>query len=327
MGRRCAALAGAFVLLAIAALLYVRTFSPGEDPPRAASLPSGASSPSLSGVASAQSAAPTLRSKPDAGEEAWKPDDLPAKVAQRHAEAADKRAFYDRAMKIGGGAYLIQAMAAWEQCQWVNQYGMVGAEQAVVARGIRDSPQYAERVAAFRAHIKGCEGFEIRRVDAQEHIRNFRRILDQPDLTSRAYSVRPDNLQTPEQQEAARSVALRALDSGDAYLLTELAQYFAHHRAGLLGSFRIASSADPRIDAMQRERDAWIWASCELGVECGPASANGRRVCFEMGKCDWRSIDDIAADVFSDAGKSPPRERKDEIVAAVRARDWGRLGF
>lgn len=110
MGRRCAALAGAFVLLAIAALLYVRTFSPGEDPPRTASLPSGASSPSLSGVASAQSAAPTLRSKPDAGEEAWKPDDLPAKVAQRHAEAADKRAFYDRAMKIGGGAYLIQAM-------------------------------------------------------------------------------------------------------------------------------------------------------------------------------------------------------------------------
>lgn len=264
---------------------------------------------------------------PGAGGEAWLPDDLPATVAQRYAQAADKRAFYDRALEVGGGAYLLQAMGAWEQCRWVNQYGMAGAEQMAASSGMLAGPQYAERLAAFRAHIKGCDGFAIRKVDAQDYLTNARRIRDQTDLTSRAHGVRPDALQTPGQREAAAAVAQSALASGDAYLVTELAPYFAYRRAGLLGSPRIISSADPRIDAMQRERDAWIWASCELGVDCGPASANGRRMCFERGKCGWRSIDDIAADVFSVGGLSPPRERKDEIVAAVRASDWATLGF
>jgi hypothetical protein len=229
-------------------------------------------------------------------------------------------------MKVGGGAYLLQAMAALEQCQVVNQYGMVGAEQMLVS-GIADSPILAQRIAAFRAHIKGCEGFETRRVDPPQFIKISQRIREQTDLAAQAYSLRPGNLTTAELQAGAQLLALRALDTGDAYLLTELASYFALRQAGLLGSPRIANSADPRIDAMQRERDAWMRASCELGVDCGPASTNGRRVCFEMGKCEWRSIDDIAADLFADNNRALPRERKDEIVAAVRARDWGKLGF
>jgi hypothetical protein len=203
---------------------------------------------------------------------------------------------------------------------------MVGAEQFLVS-GIADSPGYAQRLAAFRAHIKGCEGFETRKVDPAEHMRISRRVSEQTDLAAQAYKLRPTTLTTPELQAGAQDLALRALDTGDAYLLTELASYFALRQVGLLGAPRIASSADPRIDAMQRERDAWIWASCELGVDCGPASANGRRVCFEMGKCDWRSIDDVAQDLFADSARNLPRERKDEIVAAIRARDWAKLGF
>jgi hypothetical protein len=314
MGRRGAAILGAVVLLALVALLaYRETVAPEAGLSPSSSSPAGSTSPWPFGTSAVSPSRPA-NAPQAADDDEWKPDDLPAKAARLYAAAGDKRAFYERAMN------------ALEQCQVVNQYGMVGAEQMLVS-GIADSPILAQRIAAFRAHIKGCEGFETRRIDPPQFMKISQRIREQTDLAALAYSLRPGNLTTTELQAGAQMLALRALDTGDAYLLTELASYFALRQAGLLGSPRIASSADPRIDAMQRERDAWMWASCELGVDCGPGSANGRRVCFEMGKCEWRSIDDIAPELFADNNRTLPRERKDEIVAAVRARDWARLGF
>lgn len=326
MRRRGAAVAGALgalALVAVAAWLGQRDDPaapagtraswpvPGSPHASTANGPSSTSRAALAGPAS----------------EEWKADDLPATAARRLAEARDKRAFYDRALKVGGGAYLVQARAVLDQCSIVSRYGMAGAEQAMVSRGIQDGAHYAERVASFRAHIEGCEGFETRKVGSQDYVALLKRIREQDDLASRAYSLRPGALTTPQLQTGAQLLALKALDTGDAYLLNELAQYFAFRQAGLLGSPRLASSADPRIDAMQSERDAWIWAACELGVDCGPTSANGRRVCFEMAKCEWKNIGEIAGDIFAPPGKAPPRERKDEIVAAVRTRDWTKLGF
>ncbi len=318
MGRRGAALVAAMV--AIATLVWLQEPAPRLDGATAASNAKAVSSAAVSKGSSTP--APGPGDSRSAADEEWKAADLPAVVARRLAAATDKRAFYDRAVSTGGGAHLMQAAEALDQCAPVSRFGMVGAEQMAAGRGIA-----AERLAALREQVKGCEGFETRKAEIKERNAILKRAGEQQDLVSRAIALRPDVLLTPEAQTGAQLVALQALATGDAYLLTELAQYFAFRHAGLLGAPRIGSSADPRIDAMLIERDAWIWAGCELGVDCGPASANGRRVCIEMGKCDWKKIDDIAADVFGDTGIGTLRERKVAIVAAVRGHDWAKLGF
>lgn len=319
-GRRAALVAAIVALAAIAALVWHG--KPAERLDGATAV-SSAQAVSSAPASQGSSMSPQDRgTSQGAADEEWKAADLPAVAARRLAAATDKRAFYDRAVSTGGGAHLMQAAEALDQCAAVGRFGMVGAEQMAAGRGIA-----AERLAAFREQIKGCEGFETRKLEIRERDAILKRAGEQQDLVSRAIALRPDTLLTPEAQTGAQLVALQALATGDAYLLTELAQYFAFRQAGLLGAPRIGSSADPRIDAMLVERDAWIWAGCELGVDCGPASANGRRVCIEMAKCDWKKIDDIAAEVFGDTGKASLRERKDAIVAAVRGRDWAKLGF
>jgi hypothetical protein len=225
-------------------------------------------------------------------------------------------------VKVGGGAWLRQALTALEECSLVSRHGMVGAEQAIAGRGLD-----ARRMAAFKEQVRGCEGFETRRVEAAEQGVLVKRLREQGDLASRTYALAPGTLRTQALQTGAQLLALEVLSSGDAYLASELAEYLAFRQVGLLGSPRIASSADPRIDAMQSERDAWTWAACELGMDCGPGSINGRRMCIEMAKCDWKSVDEIAGDVFAAPGRPAPRARKDEIVAAMRAKDWSKLGF
>jgi hypothetical protein len=314
--RRGATVAAALLAVCIVAWLLALRSEPASKaaPGNEAMQPSSGPVPATPSNASR---APTAAE----GEE-WKPGDLPAVAARRFAEAPDKRAFYDRALKVGGGAWLMQAGTALEECSIVSAYGMVGAEQAIAARGLD-----ARRMAAFKEQIRGCEGFETRRVEAAERVALAKRLREQGDLASRAYALQPGAVITPAQQTGAQLLALEALSTGDAYLVSELAQYFAFRQTGLLGSPRIASSADPRIEAMQSERDAWTWAACELGMDCGPGSINGRRVCIEMAKCDWKSFDEIAGDVFAASGKPVPRARKDEIVAALRAKDWSKLGF
>jgi hypothetical protein len=245
----------------------------------------------------------------------WSPQDSPAVAARRWRDAADKRAFYDRALETGGGAYLHYAGKSLAACAAVNRLGVIGAEQRFASSQRADDPTLPRRIEAFRASIAGCEGFEARAVPAEDEAALFQRLLSSPDLVGRIYATKLWAL-TGSRGDEARAVLRQTVETRDAELLALV------YPALVAREFASPDTA-PKTEDIQNELDAWRWALCELGTDCSPASAYGRALCSGGGLCEWRRVDEIAAAAFPGANA----ERKDEIVARVRAGDWTKLGL
>lgn len=253
----------------------------------------------------------------------WSADDLPAKVAERFRQAKDKREFFDRAAKAGGGANLYFALQAAGQCSFVNGLGMVGAEQDWASRVPADDPLYERRMRAYRESIAGCDGFERRQVSRQELSAIAKRMYAAADPMGRAHNLRPypdDAARYDEERPELR----RLLDTRDAYVIGQLVPYLAARAAGNVTWSQVIAD-DRRLKAIEAEKNAWRWALCDLGEDCTPEGLHGRSSCFGLGLCDWKSIDEIAPTWFS--ATPAIRARRDEIVAAVRAGDWEKLGL
>ena len=255
----------------------------------------------------------------------WSPQDMPAIVAQRWREARDKRVFFDRAVEVGGGAYLHFALETLQRCRVVNEYGMVGAEQDMNSRIPANDPSRARRLEAYRAFIQGCEGFEMRKVSRQEVESITQRIYEQGDATGKAYNLRPYPDAAAEYDEV-RATAVGLLETADPYVLQLLVPYLAARKAGNLTWAQFVSS-DPAIEAVNREMNAWSLALCELGLDCSSTGNYGNLHCFAIGKCDWKAIDEIAPSLYMGGAATPVPGRREEIVAAVRAHDWSKLGL
>lgn len=255
----------------------------------------------------------------------WSPQDMPAIVARRWREARDKREFFDRAVEVGGGAHLHFALETLQRCRVVNEYGMVGAEQDMNSRIPANDPARARRLEAYRSFIQGCEGFEMRKVNRQEMESITRRLYEQGDATGKAYNLRPYPDAAAEYDEV-RATAVELLETADPYVLQLLVPYLAARKAGNLTWAQFVSS-DPAIEAVNREMNAWSLALCELGLDCSSTGNYGNLHCFAIGKCDWKAIDEIAPSLYTGGVATPLPGRREEIVAAVRAHDWSKLGL
>jgi len=308
------AIVAAAFWLCLAALAYIFFSARVGTPPASGSFPARAPADALNTMPrvevpfAASSAAPSPPAQ-------WSPQDSPAIAARRWREAADKRAFYDRALETGGGAYLHYAGKALAACSAVNRSGMIGAEQRFASSQRADDPALTRRIEAFRASLAGCEGFEARAVPAEDEAALFQRLLASPDLVGRIYATKLWAL-TGSRGEEARAVLRQTVETRDAELLALV------YPALVAREFASPETA-PKTEDIQNELDAWRWALCELGTDCSPASAYGRALCSGRGLCEWRRVDDIAAAAFPGA----TAERRDEIVARVRAGDWTKLGL
>jgi hypothetical protein len=258
-------------------------------------------SPTLAAMPGSMRAAIALQSE-------WKPDDAPMSVARRLREAKDKRAFFDRAITIGGGAHLQMARQAIDACQPVRQAGMVGAEQRFVMQIRSDDPMYHRRLDAFRALFASCEGFERRPVTIDEWKSLEQRRAELRDVTATAIALQRRELEPAE----ARRVARTLLETGDAWLIGNVSTYLMQER---LSAIRLANLGDELAREINREQHAWLWAVCELGSDCGPDSYIGKADCALRGLCDGGAPDERL------------RELKDQILAAIRSRDWAKLGL
>ena len=267
-------------------------------------------------------ASPPATANPDSE---WSPDDPPLVVARRYREAKDKRAFFDHAMKVGGGANLFFALEARTRCAKVNQLGMVGAEQDMISRISVDDPARLKRIEAYRGFIRGCEGFEMKPVGRTELVEITRRLYEADDPTGRAANMRafPD---TADEYDAQAATARELLATRDPYILKLVAPYLAARRAGNLTWPQLVAGG-AAVDSYNREANAWNLALCDLGLDCTPSGPMGPMSCFSVGKCDWTTLDEIAPVLLVNGGIAPLSGRRDEIVAAVRAGDWAKLGL
>jgi hypothetical protein len=252
----------------------------------------------------------------------WRMDDPPAIVARRLRDATDKRAFYDRALAIGGGGHLLMAREAAVQCIDVQWKGMVEVERNVSTFLLRrNDGQYARRLAAYRSIFQGCEGFETRPLARDEWSDLNARIAAQPDLTGLAFrGIRWDEDSHPQVVKLLRALIV----SGDPHLIEIAGHRLRSHEHQWQDRAKWTAA---RQEKWWRDEAAWEWALCDLGKECGPESRYGRRICAIHGLCEWGHIDEIAARVWNTQHGSVSRERKEEIVSAIRARDWARLGL
>ncbi len=247
---------------------------------------------------------------------AWSPQDAPAIVARRWHESVNKREFFERAVATGGGAYLHFAGKALAACGAVNRLGVIGAEQRFGSTHRASDPSLPRRIEAFRASIADCDAFESRSVGADEESALFQRLVASDDLVGRIYAHKLWALSAARHEEA-RATLLLALDARDPELLAMV------YPAIVARGFAARGQGEAAPDDMQDELDAWRWALCDLGADCAPASAYGRSLCTGRGLCEWHSVDEVAQAVYPGA----TAERRDEIVARVRAGDWSKLGL
>ena len=140
--------------LCVASLAYVFTSVDGARAPAPRAQP-GTSSAAAAPAPRLSAPRAPIEIRPAAAP--WSALDAPSIVAQRWQAAADKRDFYEHALRTGGGAYLHFAGKALAQCGAVNRLGVIGAEQRFGQTHRANDPTLPRRIEAFRASIAGCD--------------------------------------------------------------------------------------------------------------------------------------------------------------------------
>jgi hypothetical protein len=243
---------------------------------------------------------------PIAREDEWKTSDPVTVVARRLRITKDKRAFVDRAVAVGGGGHLYVARQVIDQCFPMREVGMAGAEKQFANAYLRGDPQNERRLEAFRALIAGCEGFEQRPIANAEYAAIQNGISVQYESVARASTL------YRLEAEEARRVSRQLIEAGDPVVIGWIGFWVMHRKGAAMGPMR---TDEARYKDYETEQRAWSYALCELGVECVAGGAREKHDCAYQGYCD----DPLADERL--------RKVKDELVAAIRNRDWTRLGL
>ena len=253
-------------------------------------------------------------------------DDSLTTAMRRYRDSRDLRAFYDRAREVGGVGNLWAAQAVLLRCARVGIHGSVTIQQEMAATEWNDGAGTA-REDAYREWLLPCAGFETRPTPQGESARVLFALRDSAGLVGEGYRIILGR-GTKDEPTAAelRSFVRRMLESGEPELLTAFADRAVEAH---LGRFRTvegaeAAAANARIAVEER---AWRLASCELGVDCSKGSTEWLSACFSSGDCsDGNLLKGVAADLGKESVPEVTR-RRDEILAAVKARDWAALGL
>jgi len=248
------------------------------------------------------------RPAPVVREVEWNSGDPAPVVGRRLRMTKDKRAFVDRAVAVGGGGHLYVARQAIDQCYPMREAGMAGAEKQFANSYLRDDPQGERRLEAFRALIEGCEGFEQRPITNAEYAAIQNGINVQYETVARAQAL------YRLEAEEARRVARQLIETGDPVVIGWVGFQITHRKGAAMGPMR---SDEPRYKDkdFETEQRAWRYVGCELGIECVAGGAREMRDCAYEGRCE----NPLADERF--------RKVRDELVAAIRNRDWARLGL
>ena len=283
------------IALAVVAVALVMFLAEGEEPAPVPLVQAAAPVPAKAAIVVPST--PPLRvppSVPIVREDEWNSADPAPVVGRRLRMAKDKRAFVDRAVAVGGGGHLYVARQAIDQCYPMREAGMAGAEKRFANAYLRDDPQAERRLEAFRALIAGCEGFEQRPVTNAEYAAIQNGINVQYESVAQAQALH--RLEA----EEARRVARQLIETGDPVVIGWVAFHLARR--------------NPHKD-FETEQRAWAYAVCELGIQCVAGGIREQHDCAYRGYCDDPMADERL------------RKSKDELVAAVRDRDWARLGL
>jgi hypothetical protein len=294
------------IALAMVAAAAAMLITLGEGPAPEPFMPKAAASPRH---VAAESALPPRQLPPFtliAREDEWKSSDPATVVGRRLRMATDKRAFVDQALAVGGGGHLYVARQAIDQCFPMREVGMAGAEKQFANAYLRSDPQNARRLEAFRWLIAGCEGFERRPISNAEYAAIQNGINVQYESVAQA-----STLYRLEKDEALR-VARQLVEAGDPLVIAWVGSYLTHRKGAAMGAMR---SDEPRYKDFETGERAWGYAVCELGIECVVGGAREKYDCAYRGYCD----DPLADERL--------RKAKDELVAAIRNRDWAKLGL
>jgi hypothetical protein len=232
----------------------------------------------------------------------------PSLVVKDLRRDMDYRAFVDRALRIGSGAYLVIARQAIDRCYPVKDGGMAGAERRFVQRLHEDDPNYQLRLDAYRGLMAPCSGFELRPVTQQEILSLQQRIDGLRDDMAKADAIMRGRVDP----EGSRKIARSLVESGDTVLVQAVGVFLERQR---MAEIKVARSDDPRIRHSRIQQRAWQLAACDLGDICGPNDALTRSRCAFQGLCQEAAADEAL------------QEEKNQIVAAIQNRDWERLGL
>lgn len=257
---------------------------------------------------------------------AWSPRDPAALVARRFREAKDKRAFFEGAAAAGGGANLYFARVAATDCLMVSVRGMVGAEQSFTQGMMSTDPAYHDRLQAFRRQISGCRGFEAAPVTPAQLTELGQRLeeLDDPIVLPRKLALLV--AQASSGRETALELAKRLVADGDPFVIRQLPMVMASLRFGMP---RYGDAPERRLqrEAWDRESAAWDLASCALGFECVDSDGRSDYLCIWSAECGPINPEQVALGPIPAEQRSTVLERRDAIVQAIRAREWGALGI
>ena len=256
----------------------------------------------------------------------WGPRDSAALVARRFRDARDKRAFFEGAAAAGGGANLYFARVAATDCLMVSLRGMVGAEQSFAQGMMSADPAYQDRLVAFRRQISGCRGFEAAPVTPAQLAELGQRLeeLDDPLVQPRKLALLV--AQSASGREAALELASRLVSDGDPFVIRQLPMTMASLR---FGSPRYGDAPEKRAqrEAWDREAAAWDLASCALGFDCVDSEGRSDYHCIWSGECGPIDPEQLALAPIPADQRAAVLKRRDEIVQAIRAREWGALGI
>lgn len=313
---------------ALGAWLLTRSLPPAAP---GSALPQSANPPSTSAASAADpvpAPAPSATSTP-ATASSWKPEDAPAVVAQRFRDAKDRRAFYDQALRTGGGAHLHFAALAYGACQ-VVQGGAVAMEQRFLSQLPSSAPNYAERHAALRESLEKCRGFEGFPFSGEMSQKLYEQKYAYGDpLSLAARLVRPAApvVTNGEAVRAAqRTSARELLAGGDPYVFMEL--YPLASRAQVPSAACIAAGKCAALEDSFNEARAWRLVAIDNGMY--DAEEDLRLVaCAWLGECKPMTPVDF---VRREGGMTPAQvdrilARRDQIADAYRRKDWAGLGF
>lgn len=243
-------------------------------------------------------------------------------LVRRYRAQKDLRAFYDEMAASGDAGRLHLAQTILGRCGIVGARGMVGAEQRFNSQAWDDGKGEA-RAAAHREWIAPCAGFETRPVDISgEYAKLAERFRK---------SSGPLAVPWQDSPPAAFNAAVRnAISADDLDLVAALAPSLMY-RTQTRDLQLTNEQREEWVRQQMSEMLSWTLATCEMGRDCGRGSGIWFGMCQVSGNCaegNYRDMDAFRmVQPLKGGDMAAVVRRRDEMVAAIRARDWAALGL
>ncbi|APV49562.1 hypothetical protein BWI17_07650 [Betaproteobacteria bacterium GR16-43] len=241
-------------------------------------------------------------------------------MARRYKAAKDLREFYDKALAAGGMANVWYALSALARCSEVGRLGIVGMEQRFASYGGED-PSDPIRRDVWRQWMEPCRAFETRPAPAGEMQRVIAKLKETPGLVAEGFRRFGENVPPEEQRAFERAI----VDSNEGDLIFSFGT--THVLRAPVKNYASVEEAQAASRASTLELHAWGLATCELGRDCTRGSDAWVNVCFVSGDCSDNNAEALATKTLGAEALPQVRARKDEVVAAIKARNWTALGL